>query len=58
MGKGRSGLYSSTKSLGSISVKNGNDETLDVRRSEFRLQAGQDRVNAELQTDLAFSNPL
>jgi len=33
---------------GSISLKNGNDETLDARRLEFRLQAGQDRVNAEL----------
>ncbi len=29
--KGRSGLYSSTKSLGSISLKNGNDETFDAR---------------------------
>jgi Ca2+-transporting ATPase len=29
--KGRSGLYSSTKSLGSISLKNGSDEALDAR---------------------------
>ncbi len=55
--KGRSGLYSSTKSLGSISLKNGRDEALDARRSEFRLQAGEDRPNAGLPTDLPSSEP-
>jgi erythronate-4-phosphate dehydrogenase len=55
--KGRSGLCSSTKFPGSISLKNGNDETSDARRSEFRLQAGQDRANAELQTSLPSSDP-
>ncbi len=40
----------------SESLKNGNDGAFDARGSEFRLQAGQDRVNAELQTgpDLPF----
>ncbi|HNS22179.1 MAG TPA: hypothetical protein PKH24_16865 [Sedimentisphaerales bacterium] len=42
----------------SESLKNGNDGPFDARGSEFRLQAGQDRVNAELQTgpDLPFSD--
>ncbi len=56
-GKGRSGLLSSTKSPGSISLKNGKGESLDAQCSESRLQAGQDRVNAELQTSLSSSDP-
>jgi len=55
--KGESGLYSSTKSRSSISLKNGKGESLDARCSESRLQAGQDRVNAELQTSLSSSDP-
>ncbi|MBP7050207.1 MAG: 4-phosphoerythronate dehydrogenase [Phycisphaerae bacterium] len=55
--KGRSGLYSSTKSLGSISLKNGNDETRDARPGFEGEESNQEILPPQSRPDLPFSDP-
>jgi erythronate-4-phosphate dehydrogenase len=54
--KGRSGLYSSTKSLGSISLKNGQDETLDARPGFKGGKSNQEILPPQSRPDLPFSD--
>ena len=64
--KARSGLYSSTKSLGSISLKNGQAETLDARPGFEREKSSQEIFPSQSRPDptrsgaagLAFSDPI
>jgi Ca2+-transporting ATPase len=53
--KGRSGLYSSTKSLDSISLKNGNDEALDARPGFEGEKSSQEIFPPQSRPDLPFS---
>jgi len=53
--KGRSGLYSATKSLGSISLKNGNDGTLDARPGFEGEKPNQEVIPPQSRSDLPFS---
>ncbi len=54
--KGRLGLYSSTKSLGSISLKNGNDETLDARPGFEGEKSKKEIFPPQSRPDLPFSD--
>ncbi len=53
--KGRSGLYSSTKSLDSISLKNGSDEALDARPGFEGGKSSQEIFPPQSRPDLPFS---
>ncbi len=53
--KGRSGLYSSTKSLGSISLKNGTDEAFDARPGFEGEKSSQEIFPPQSRPDLPFS---
>ncbi len=55
--KGRSGLYSSTKSLGSISLKNGKGESLDARLGFEGEKSSQEIFPPQSRPDLPFSDP-
>jgi hypothetical protein len=55
--KGRSGLYSSTKSLGSISLKNGKNESIDARPGFEGEKSNQDIFPPQSRPDLPFSEP-
>jgi NAD+ synthase (glutamine-hydrolysing) len=55
--KGRSGLYSSTKSRRSISLKNGNDETLDARPGFEGEKSKREVFPPQSRPDLPFSDP-
>ncbi|HNS20883.1 MAG TPA: PPC domain-containing protein [Sedimentisphaerales bacterium] len=53
--KARSGLYSSTKSPGSISLRNGHDEALDARPGFEGEESSQEVLPPQSRSDLAFS---
>ncbi len=53
--KGRSGLYSSTKSLDSISLRNGSDEALDARPGFEGEKSSQEIFPPQSRPDLPFS---
>jgi len=53
--KGRSGLYSSTKSPGSISLRNGHDEALDARPGFEGERSSQEIFPPQSRPDLPFS---
>ncbi|HNS19681.1 MAG TPA: hypothetical protein PKH24_04240 [Sedimentisphaerales bacterium] len=53
--KGRSGLYSSTESLGSISLKNGRDATLGARPGFEAEKSNQEIFPPQSRSDLPFS---
>ncbi|MBP7052196.1 MAG: AAA family ATPase [Phycisphaerae bacterium] len=53
--KGRSGLYSSTKSRSSISLKNGSDESLDAQRGFEGEKSNQEIFPPQSRPDLPFS---
>jgi methylenetetrahydrofolate reductase (NADPH) len=55
--KGRSGLYSSTKSLGSISLKNGSDEAPGARPGFEGEKSSQEIFPPQSRPDLPFSKP-
>mgnify|MGYP000937858821 FL=1 len=55
--KGRSGLYSSTKSPGSISLKNGQAEALDARPGFEGEKSNQEIFPPQSRPDLPFSDP-
>ncbi len=55
--KGRSGLYSSTKSRSSISLKNGPDEALDARPGFEGEKSNQEISPPRSRPDLPFSDP-
>ncbi|MEN6575850.1 MAG: hypothetical protein ABFD90_05855 [Phycisphaerales bacterium] len=54
--KDRSGLYSSTKSLGSISLKNGSDKALDARPGFEGEESSQEILPPQSRPDLPFSD--
>jgi hypothetical protein len=56
--KGRSGLYSSTKSLGSISLKNGQSESMDARPGFEREKSKREIFPSQSRPDLPFSDPI
>ena len=53
--KGRSGLYSSTKSLGSISLKNGSDQTFDAQPGFAGEKSSQEIFPPQSRPDSPFS---
>ena len=55
--KGRSGLYSSTKSLGSISLKNGEAQSVETRPGFEGEKSSQEIFPPQSRPDLPFSNP-
>ncbi|MBP7052413.1 MAG: HNH endonuclease [Phycisphaerae bacterium] len=55
--KGRSGLYSSTKSCGSISLRNGHDEAPDARQGFEGEKPSQEVFPPQSRPDLPFSGP-
>jgi len=55
--KGRSGLYSSTESPGSISLKNGEDRTLDARPGFEGEKSKREILPPQSRPDLPFSEP-
>jgi len=55
--KGRSGLYSSTKFPGSISLKNGEGGTVDARPGFEREESKREILPSQSRPDLPFSNP-
>ncbi len=56
--KARSGLYSSTKSPGSISLRNGYDEALDARPGFEGEKPSQEVFPPQSRPDLPFSKPV
>lgn len=56
--KGRSGLYSSTKSLGSISLKNERGESIDARPGFEREKPNCEVFPSPSRPDLPFSEPV